>query len=593
AWTTPAEDTLDLFFTADANNPSWTLITSITPTVVGQQTLSATYTLPAGALQAVRAQFRYQSTNAACSAGNWNDRDDLVFAVGTAVGCSVNADCDDGAFCNGAETCNTGTGVCEAGTPPVCDDGVSCTVDSCNEATDSCDVAPNDSLCDNGLFCDGSETCNATLGCQAGPAPNCNDGVSCTVDSCNEGTDSCDNTPDDSVCDNGLFCDGAETCDVVNDCQAGTNPCSGSQTCNETADICEGGGGCLHDVDFESGAGGWTGNTGSCTTGDFIVGTPDATAWQLGAGNPGQAFFTANNPNGIGGDDVDGGTCIALSPSVNANGEAAVSVSLDYYHGQRDAGDDAADGFTVEVLNNGSVVGTLVSIGDVTNNPAWATASTTVVNPGNIQVRVSASDAAGAGDIVEAGIDNVQVCPTTPPPACTVEEDFSGGLAGWVNTAASTCSTGTFVSATPTQQTSTVVTQVGGDHTSGTGNALFTATNTSAGNADVDGGVCIVESPVFSVADASDLSIWYFHGQRDAGDDAAGDFFQLELSTNGGATYSPLVSIGDVQNVASWTEATTTIPAGSDVRLRVQVSDGAGPGDIVEGGVDDLSICPQ
>ncbi|MEM7349176.1 MAG: reprolysin-like metallopeptidase [Acidobacteriota bacterium] len=44
AWTTPAEDTLDLFFTADANNPSWTLITSITPTVVGQQTLSATYT---------------------------------------------------------------------------------------------------------------------------------------------------------------------------------------------------------------------------------------------------------------------------------------------------------------------------------------------------------------------------------------------------------------------------------------------------------------------------------------------------------------------------------------------------------------------
>ncbi|MEM7350648.1 MAG: sialidase family protein, partial [Acidobacteriota bacterium] len=280
AWTTPAEDTLDLFFTADANNPSWTLITSITPTVVGQQTLSATYTLPAGALQAVRAQFRYQSTNAPCSAGNWNDRDDLVFAVGTAAGCSVNADCDDGAFCNGAETCNTGTGVCEAGTPPVCDDGVSCTVDSCNEATDSCDAAPNDSLCDNGLFCDGAETCAAINDCQAGTAPNCNDGVSCTVDSCNEGTDSCDNNPDDSVCDNGLFCDGAETCDVVNDCQAGTNPCSGSQTCNETADICEGGSGCLHDVDFESGAGGWTGNTGSCTTGDFIVGTPDATAWQ-------------------------------------------------------------------------------------------------------------------------------------------------------------------------------------------------------------------------------------------------------------------------------------------------------------------------
>jgi hypothetical protein len=54
-----------------------------------------------------------------------------------------------------------------------------------------------------------------------------------------------------------------------------------------------------------------------------------------------------------------------------------------------------------------------------------------------------------------------------------------------------------------------------------------------------------------------------------------------------------LVSIGDVQTVASWTEVTTTIPAGSDVRLRVQVSDGSGTGDIVEGGIDDLSICPQ
>ena len=105
-----------------------------------------------------------------------------------------------------------GTGLCEAGTPVSCDDGVSCTVDSCNEGTDSCDFTPDDNACDNGLFCDGAETCNATLGCQAGTAPNCDDGVSCTVDACNEGSDSCDNTPDDSVCDNGLFCDGAEVC---------------------------------------------------------------------------------------------------------------------------------------------------------------------------------------------------------------------------------------------------------------------------------------------------------------------------------------------------------------------------------------------
>jgi hypothetical protein len=81
AWTTPSADKLDLYFAANANAPSWTLITTLTPAVAGSQVLSANYTLPGGALQAVRAQFRYQSTNANCSAGGFNDRDDLVFAV--------------------------------------------------------------------------------------------------------------------------------------------------------------------------------------------------------------------------------------------------------------------------------------------------------------------------------------------------------------------------------------------------------------------------------------------------------------------------------------------------------------------------------
>ncbi|MEM7585221.1 MAG: hypothetical protein AAF560_17660 [Acidobacteriota bacterium] len=108
---------------------------------------------------------------------------------GAPPGCTVDADCDDGLFCNGAETCDTGTGICQAGTPVDCDDG-----------------------------------------------------VSCTNDSCNEGTDMCDNVADDSNCDDGLFCNGAETCDPVNDCQAGTNPCAPGQTCNEASDICVGGG---------------------------------------------------------------------------------------------------------------------------------------------------------------------------------------------------------------------------------------------------------------------------------------------------------------------------------------------------------------
>ena len=501
--------------------------------------------------------------------------------------CTVDADCDNGLFCDGVETCNTGTGQCQAGAPPVCDDGLGCTVDSCNEATDSCDATPNDSLCDNGLFCDGAEICNASLGCQPGFAIACGDGVGCTVDSCNEATDSCDNIPDDAACDNGLFCDGAETCDAVNDCQAGSDPCAVGQTCNETADICEGGPGCSHNADFESGDGGWSQGADTCTTGSFIVGTPDATAWQVGGGNPGQAFFTANNGGGLGTDDVDGGTCEALSPSVACAGEAAADISLDYFHGQRDAGDDAGDGFTIEVLNNGSVVQTLVNIGDVTNNAAWTNVSTTVNNPGDIQIRVRASDAAGPGDIVEGGIDNVVIAPGVPS-TCDVEEGFESGAGGWTNDPASTCTTGDYVVGTPTQQVNGgVTTQVGGASV-GSG-ALFTATNTSAGVNDVDGGNCIANSPSYTASAPSTLSVDYFHGQRDAGDDA-GDLFLLEYSTDGGVSWNTLASNGDATSNAAWTTATASVPAGS-VQLRVQCADATADGDLVECGVDEVSIC--
>lgn len=172
---------------------------------------------------------------------------------------------------------------------------------------------------------------------------------------------------------------------------------------------------------------------------------------------------------------------------------------------------------------------------------------------------------------------------------CAVEDGFEGGGATWSNDPASTCSTGAFIVGTPSQQTSTVITQPAG--ASSGSNALYTASNSSAGNADVDAGNCIVNSPSFTVAATSTLSVDYFHGQRDTGDDASGDFFRLEYRVDNGAWQS-VVNIGDVRTTASWTNATTTVPAG-DVEIRVQCSDGSGPGDIVECGIDDLSICEQ
>ena len=81
AWSNGASDHLDLYYAADANNPSWVFIATLDPPAGGEQTLSVNYTLPSGSLQAIRANFRYNGSASPCTSGNYNDHDDLVFAV--------------------------------------------------------------------------------------------------------------------------------------------------------------------------------------------------------------------------------------------------------------------------------------------------------------------------------------------------------------------------------------------------------------------------------------------------------------------------------------------------------------------------------
>jgi len=81
AWNTGSSDALDLYYTANANSPSWTKIGTFVPSAGGAQTITATYTLPTGTLQAIRANFRYQGSASSCSTGSYDDHDDLIFAV--------------------------------------------------------------------------------------------------------------------------------------------------------------------------------------------------------------------------------------------------------------------------------------------------------------------------------------------------------------------------------------------------------------------------------------------------------------------------------------------------------------------------------
>ena len=141
--------------------------------------------------------------------------------------CLVDGDCDDGLYCNGEESC--AGGVCQSGSKVDCDDGIACTFDSCNESSDSCDNIANDAICDDGMFCNGAESCNATIGCQGGNDP-------CQGNYCDEVTDTCYECKEDSDCDDGLFCTGVETC-VSGVCQFIGDPCPG-QDCDEEKDEC-------------------------------------------------------------------------------------------------------------------------------------------------------------------------------------------------------------------------------------------------------------------------------------------------------------------------------------------------------------------
>ena len=106
----------------------------------------------------------------------------------------------------------------ECETPTDCDDDDVCTIDVCTpEGNCAYDNAPDGTACSDGIFCNGAETCDGGV-CEPGAPPSCDDGFACTTDECNVAADECVNTPaacnDDGVCDSP--CETALNC--PNDC---------------------------------------------------------------------------------------------------------------------------------------------------------------------------------------------------------------------------------------------------------------------------------------------------------------------------------------------------------------------------------------
>jgi len=145
---------------------------------------------------------------------------------------------DDGDKCNGQEACNTTNGQCIHANPVTCpDDNNVCNgTEQCETATGNC-VHVSPLTCDDGARCNGTETCSPTLGCIPGTAETCSGHGSChelpaAICACGgnwTGTH-CETCPADS------YIDGNGDC-VTDHCQP--DPCNGHATaCDRSNGSC-------------------------------------------------------------------------------------------------------------------------------------------------------------------------------------------------------------------------------------------------------------------------------------------------------------------------------------------------------------------
>lgn len=73
-----------------------------------------------------------------------------------------------------------------------CDDGVDCTNDACDDDVGRCRHVPDDGRCHDDVYCDGDEVCKPDTGCVEGAPVPCSDNDTCTIDRCVESTRSCE-----------------------------------------------------------------------------------------------------------------------------------------------------------------------------------------------------------------------------------------------------------------------------------------------------------------------------------------------------------------------------------------------------------------
>ena len=193
--------------------------------------------------------------DAICADGVDNDCDLAVDDLdSTCLQCQGDGDCDNGDFCDGAETCVGGA--CLAGTNPCpetecnrCDEGTG----SCFDPVGTSCGNPGDSACDNPDSCDGAGAClvnHEAPGFACGDPANsacdnpdsCDDAGACLVN--HEAPGFACGDPANTDCDNPDSCDGAGAC-LVNHEAPGFVCGDPANTACDNPDSCDGAGACL------------------------------------------------------------------------------------------------------------------------------------------------------------------------------------------------------------------------------------------------------------------------------------------------------------------------------------------------------------
>lgn len=239
----------------------------------------------------------------------------LITADCAGVVCPGTGDSPDATYCLSArcvpQTCldaPTAPG-CPA---PECSSGADCaTAADCAEARCEegvCYVEPDDARCAGGAICHLERGClevamDAGTTCTPG---SCDDFNPCTDDVCGES--GCEATPNAAPCDDGVFCNGADTCAGAICATHTGSPC-GDAMCDEGMRTCAS---CLSDADCPAdGVGAWS----ACVFGDVCDELGERTriattfACEMGACRPTMTTEREGCPR-----ETDGTTCSMTAP---------------------------------------------------------------------------------------------------------------------------------------------------------------------------------------------------------------------------------------------------------------------------------------